>query len=153
MSNSPFDQWFLVIGVMTLVFGQKWESPTYLLLLQLAFAFCELTLHQLAPSPRKMKLHITKGDGLYHTEQIIWMTIGPLQWIFCLVQQRVCTRFMIGFALFWWWVIVPIRPRRKTPNFRDIVWLEILFLINNKYQCNISNNIFEMNSLGSSLLF
>ena len=41
-----------------------------------------------------------------------------------------------------------IRPRRRTPSFRDRVLLEIIFLTENEFHRNISNNIFEMNSLG-----
>ena len=43
---------------------------------------------------------------------------------------------------------MPIRPTRRTPNFRDRVLLGIIFLIENEYHRNISNNIFEMDSLG-----
>ena len=43
---------------------------------------------------------------------------------------------------------MPIRPRRRTPNLRDRVLLEIIFLIESEYHLNISNNIFEMDSLG-----
>ena len=41
-----------------------------------------------------------------------------------------------------------IRPRRRTPSFRDRVLLEVIFLIESEYHRNISNNVFEMNSLG-----
>ena len=43
---------------------------------------------------------------------------------------------------------VPIRSRRGTPYVGDRVLLVILFLVENEYHRNISNNIFEMNSLG-----
>ena len=42
---------------------------------------------------------------------------------------------------------MPIRPTRRTPNLRDRVLLEIIFLIESEYHLNISNNIFEMDSL------
>ena len=41
-----------------------------------------------------------------------------------------------------------IWPWRRTPNFRDRVLLEVIFLIESEYHRNISNNVFEMNSLG-----
>ena len=43
---------------------------------------------------------------------------------------------------------MPIGPRRRTRNFGDRVSLGTIFLIENEYHRNISNNIFEMDSLG-----
>ena len=43
---------------------------------------------------------------------------------------------------------MPIKPWRSTLNFRDRFLLEIIILVENEYHRNISNNIFEMYSLG-----
>ena len=43
---------------------------------------------------------------------------------------------------------MPIRLRRRTPNIKVCVLLEIIFLIESEYHRNISNNMFEMDSMG-----
>ena len=43
---------------------------------------------------------------------------------------------------------MPIGPRRRTRNFGDRVSLGTIFLIENEYHRNISNNMFEIDSMG-----
>ena len=43
---------------------------------------------------------------------------------------------------------MPIKPWRRTRNFRDRFLLEIIFLIENEYHRKISNNMFEIDSMG-----